>query len=75
MYQTAEEVVGVVMDCIHAEALPVWIRTSDWAEDPCRFKTDSDSDGTQAQTIVLRDFLGRDVGIEAHSVQCLVDRC
>jgi NAD(P)-dependent dehydrogenase (short-subunit alcohol dehydrogenase family) len=51
-YQTAEQVAGVVMNCVASDAPPLRVRTSDWAETATATKTGSDPDGT-----LLRDAL------------------
>ncbi|MDP5215887.1 SDR family oxidoreductase [Ruegeria sp. 2205SS24-7] len=57
-YQSADEVAEVVIRCMEAETPPIRARTSDWAEDLCRLKTEADPDGRKLQAKVMRDFLG-----------------
>jgi len=58
MYQTADEVAEVVLDCMRAENPPLRRRTSAWAEDLCALKTGQDPSGTMLRDRVVRDFLG-----------------
>lgn len=46
VYQTGLEVAKVVMNVAETENPPLRIRTSQWAEDFCRLKTQADPDGT-----------------------------
>lgn len=57
-YQTAEEVARVVLGIAGMENPPVRVRTSDWARDFCRFKTDTDPDGIAQRDMVVREMLG-----------------
>ncbi|MTH96489.1 SDR family oxidoreductase [Roseibium sp. RKSG952] len=56
-YQTPDEVADVVLACVANEDPPVRVRTSPWAEDLCRFKTDADPDGKKLRAKVVSDFL------------------
>lgn len=58
VYQSADEVAGVVLDVMASDTPPVRLRTSVWAEDLCRLKTDLDPDGKKMQAKVQHDFLG-----------------
>ncbi|WP_298772368.1 SDR family oxidoreductase [uncultured Shewanella sp.] len=57
VYQTSEEVAQVVLDCIVMDSPPVRMRTSQWAEDFCHIKTQTDPDGKRLQQKVLDTFL------------------
>ncbi|MFA3917801.1 SDR family oxidoreductase [Ruegeria hyattellae] len=57
-YQTADEVAEVVMRCISANNPPIRTRTSDWSEELCSLKTESDPDGKRLQAKVMQGFLG-----------------
>ncbi len=56
-FQTADEVADVVMDVLQAAKPPVRIRTSKWAEEFTKFKTQADPDGTKQQQDVIDRFL------------------
>lgn len=56
-YQTAEEVAKVVLQVVQTENPPLRVRTSDWAEDMCRLKTQADPDGTKLVSQVKEYFL------------------
>ncbi len=56
-YQTPEEIAEIVMRVIESEDPPLRVRTSEWAEDLCRFKTSADPDGTQQVANVIERFL------------------
>jgi NAD(P)-dependent dehydrogenase (short-subunit alcohol dehydrogenase family) len=58
VFQTPAEVAAVVIGCLDVTRPPVRLRTSAWAEDLCRLKTEADPDGTVLQARVVRDFLG-----------------
>lgn len=49
IYQTADEVAAVVMDCVQSDAPPIRTRTSKWGEDFCDLKTAADPDGLSAR--------------------------
>lgn len=57
IYQTAQEVSQVVMTCIDADAPPIRVRTSQWAEAFCALKTGLDPDGKTQQQQVIDQFL------------------
>ena len=57
IYQTADEVAAVVMDCIASDSPPIRKRTSKWGEDFCALKTDLDPDGKKLQAQVIEQFL------------------
>ncbi len=56
-YQTAHEVAEVVVDIINADEPPIRARTSEWAEELTRFKTNLDPDGSKQQSMVVERFL------------------
>lgn len=58
VYQTADEVAGVVLDCLAMDSPPVRARTSDWAERFCDLKTSADPDGKLQQRAVVDALLG-----------------
>lgn len=60
-YQTADQVAGIVLDCMHAKSPPIRARTSKWGEDLCHLKTAQDPDGLKMQAKVVEDFLGGNV--------------
>lgn len=56
VFQTAEEVAKVVLSKLNVDPLPLRVRTSPWAEEFCRYKTEADPDGllqTKAVTSVM----------------------
>lgn len=57
IYQTAEEVATVVMECVHADKPPIRTRTSKWGEEFCALKTKLDPDGRKLQSQVITQFL------------------
>lgn len=57
LYQTADEVAAVVIDCLETEDPPVRKRTSEWAEEFARFKTNLDPDGKKQQANVIEELL------------------
>lgn len=57
IYQTADQVAAVVMDCIAAENPPIRTRTSRWSEDFARLKTELDPTGEKQQAAVVEQFL------------------
>ncbi len=57
IYQTADHVAEVVMECIAAENPPIRRRTSQWGEEFCALKTDLDPDGKKLQAQVIEQFL------------------
>ena len=57
-FQTAEQVAQVVLQVAEDENPPIRIRTSDWAEELCHFKTDADPDGKIQNDKVIHQFLG-----------------
>lgn len=61
LYQTSEQVAQVVLDCLAAEHPPLRVRTSDWAEEFTRLKTQADPDGLAQRARVVREMLGADV--------------
>ncbi|MBY5935268.1 SDR family oxidoreductase [Tateyamaria omphalii] len=57
IYQTADEVAAVVMDCVASDDPPIRTRTSKWGEAFCALKTDLDPDGKKLQSQVVDTFL------------------
>jgi len=57
IYQTADEVAAVVLDCVEAEDPPIRRRTSNWGEEFCALKTKLDPDGKKLQVQVIEQFL------------------
>ncbi|MEZ5654166.1 MAG: SDR family oxidoreductase [Burkholderiaceae bacterium] len=57
VYQSAEEVAAVVMQCMAADPPPIRIRTSAWAESLTNLKTAPDPDGRLQQQRVIEWFL------------------
>ena len=55
--QSAEEVAGVVADCIELDSPPIRLTTSAWAEAICRIKTETDPTGRRMQQAVIDVFL------------------
>ncbi|MEL6822333.1 MAG: short-chain dehydrogenase/reductase, partial [Calditrichota bacterium] len=56
-YQTAEEVAQVILSVAQKENPPLRVRTSEWAEEFCRFKTTADPDGTKQTQEIIKKFL------------------
>lgn len=57
LYQSAEEVADVVIDIAAAKKPPVRIRTSEWAENFSRYKTQGDPDGLLQQKMISDSLL------------------
>ncbi|MEM9787272.1 MAG: SDR family oxidoreductase [Pseudomonadota bacterium] len=57
IYQTADEVAAVVMDCVVSDDPPIRTRTSKWGEALCALKTELDPDGKKMQAQVIAQFL------------------
>ena len=57
VYQTSEQVADVVADCIDSPNPPLRLRTSPWAEEFCRFKTQADPTGKLQQAAVVARLL------------------
>lgn len=57
IYQTADEVAAVVMDCVESKVPPIRTRTSNWGETFCKLKTGLDPDGKKLQALVFEQFL------------------
>ena len=57
VFQTPDEVARVVADCIESASPPLRLRTSQWAEDFCRFKTAADPTGRLQQAAVVSRLL------------------
>ncbi len=57
VFQTPDEVARVVADCIESASPPLRLRTSQWAEDFCRFKTAADPTGKLQQAAVVSRLL------------------
>lgn len=56
-YQTGQEVADVIHQVIEADVPPLRIRTSEWAEDFTKFKTQADPDGLKGVQDVIERFL------------------
>ena len=57
LYQTAEQVASVVMECVDAEDPPIRTRTSRWGERFTKYKTELDPTGKKQQAAVIEQFL------------------
>ncbi|WP_037501587.1 SDR family oxidoreductase [Sphingomonas jaspsi] len=58
VYQTADQVADAVLRCMAMDDPPVRMRTSDWGDGLCRFKTAADPDGKAQREDVIGRFLG-----------------
>ncbi|MGH1338692.1 MAG: SDR family oxidoreductase [Aureispira sp.] len=56
-YQTGKDVANVIVQVAQSEQPPLRIRTSEWAENLCHFKTATDPDGTKLLNQVKEYFL------------------
>jgi short-subunit dehydrogenase len=56
-FQTSAEVAQVVVQVVENQNPPLRVRTSDWAENFCKIKTEADPDGTKLLTFVKERFL------------------
>ena len=56
-YQTPQQVADVVIDVVDNKNPPLRVRTSEWAENLCEFKTQADPDGTKQTQKVIEMFL------------------
>lgn len=52
IFQSCEEVAEVVIACIESQDPPIRVRSSQWAENFCRFKTEADPNGKKQQRMV-----------------------
>lgn len=57
-FQSSREVAEVVFNVAQKENPPLRVRTSMWAENFCRYKTESDPDGTKLVQEIKEKFLG-----------------
>lgn len=57
IYQSADEVAAVIMECVAADQPPIRCRTSKWAEEFTSLKTGLDPDGTKQRDRVFAQFL------------------
>lgn len=57
VYQTGLEVAKVILNVAQNEKPPLRIRTSEWAEDFCKLKTEADPDGTKLVNRITDTFL------------------
>lgn len=58
VYQTAEEVAGVILEVLRSDRPPLRTRTSDWSDDFTRFKTEADPTGLKQRDESIRVMLG-----------------
>ncbi len=58
VFQTAEQVAQVIVDCVNDPDPPLRVRTSAWAEKFCELKTGLDPDGKKLQALVIKNVLG-----------------
>jgi NAD(P)-dependent dehydrogenase (short-subunit alcohol dehydrogenase family) len=56
-YQTPKEVASVILNIANSDNPPLRIRTSEWADNFCKMKTETDPDGTKLLNIVKDIFL------------------
>lgn len=56
-YQTPNEVAAIILSVANSEQPPLRIRTSEWAENFCKIKTEADPDGTKLLNSVKDRFL------------------
>lgn len=57
IYQSAQEVAQVIIDCLNDPAPPIRMRTSIWAEQFSRLKTQADPSGKSLQKYVIENVL------------------
>lgn len=58
VYQSPEQVAEIVLALINTPSPPLRTRSSSWAENFCRLKTDADPDGSKIGRQVYEQFLG-----------------
>jgi NAD(P)-dependent dehydrogenase (short-subunit alcohol dehydrogenase family) len=58
IYQTADQVAEVILECVGKSPVPVRLRTSEWGKAFCHLKTGLDPDGTKLQAAVVDMMLG-----------------
>ena len=61
VYQSCDQVADCIIDVINSSNPPLRLRTSDWAEDLCGIKTQSDPSGSRSVGEVYRRFLTDEV--------------
>ncbi|MFC0524925.1 SDR family oxidoreductase [Pontibacillus salicampi] len=59
VFQTPEEVAEVIFEQLNADELPLRIRTSSWAENFTKFKTEADPTGRKQRDYVVSSLLGK----------------
>lgn len=57
LYQTPDQVADVVIECITNPDPPIRIRSSEWAENFTKLKTQADPDGKKLRKIVIDKFM------------------
>jgi NAD(P)-dependent dehydrogenase (short-subunit alcohol dehydrogenase family) len=57
LYQTPDQVADVVIECITNPDPPIRIRSSEWAENLIKLKTQADPDGKNLRKIVIDKFM------------------
>ena len=57
LYQTADEVADIVIECLTSDNPPIRQRTSLWGEEFTRYKTEIDPTGQKQQQGVIKEFL------------------
>ncbi|WLR42046.1 SDR family oxidoreductase [Bacillus carboniphilus] len=60
VFQTPEEVAGVVLEQLNKDQLSLRVRTSPWAEELCNYKTSTDPTGLLQTKEVTRSMLGKE---------------
>lgn len=59
VYQSSDQVADCVVDVVNSDNPPLRIRTSVWADNFCKFKTQSDPTGNRSVAAVYQLFLAR----------------
>ncbi|OEH94193.1 SDR family oxidoreductase [Bacillus solimangrovi] len=59
IFQTPSQVAEVIITKLHAQPLPLRVRTSEWSEKFCEFKTKEDPTGLLQTKAVVKDMLGK----------------
>ncbi|KTD22859.1 retinol dehydrogenase [Legionella lansingensis] len=60
VYQSSDQVADCIVDVVNSKNPPLRIRTSEWAENFCKLKTQSDPMGTKSVATVYKLFLAHE---------------
>ncbi|HHF0525054.1 TPA: SDR family oxidoreductase [Legionella anisa] len=64
VYQSSDQVADCVVDVVNSKNPPLRIRTSEWAENFCKLKTQADPMGTKSVATVYKLFLAQETATD-----------